>query len=67
MVVNMDKLRTHYSLDVSKKDFGNKIIVAGWVEDIRNIGSIAFIILRDNKGTLQVTGLKNLSTKFVAE
>lgn len=54
----MKDLRTHYSLDVSEKDFGKKIVVAGWVEDIRNIGSIAFVILRDRKGTLQITGLK---------
>ncbi len=58
MVKNMKNLRTHYSLDVNEKDFGKKIVVAGWVEDIRNIGSIAFIIIRDKKGTLQVTGLK---------
>jgi aspartyl-tRNA synthetase len=58
MVINMKELRTHYSLDVSKKDFGKKIVVAGWVEDIRNIGSIAFIIIRDSKGTFQVTSLK---------
>jgi aspartyl-tRNA synthetase len=54
----MTDLRTHYSLDVSEKDFDKKIVVAGWVEDIRNIGSIAFVILRDRKGTLQITGLK---------
>jgi aspartyl-tRNA synthetase len=51
-------LRTHYSLDVTEKDYGNEITVAGWVEDIRNLGSIAFVILRDKKGTLQVTFLK---------
>jgi len=54
----MKSYRTHYSLDVTSKDFGKNIIIAGWVEDIRNIGSIAFIILRDRKGTLQVTALK---------
>ena len=41
-----------------EKEYGKNITVAGWVEDIRNIGSIAFIILRDRKGTLQVTGFK---------
>jgi len=54
----MDTLRTHYSKDVSSKNYGKKITVSGWVEDIRNIGSIAFIILRDRIGTLQVTALK---------
>lgn len=54
----MELFRSHYSKDVTSKDHGKIITVAGWVEDIRNIGSIAFIILRDRKGTLQVTGLK---------
>lgn len=54
----MQSYRTHYSKDVSSKDYGKKITVAGWVEDIRNIGSIGFIILRDLKGTLQVTVFK---------
>ena len=54
----MEPLRTHYSKDVASKDYGKQITVAGWVEDIRNIGSIAFIILRDLKGTLHVTFLK---------
>ena len=54
----MQSYRTHYSKDVTNKEHEKKITVAGWVEDIRNIGSIAFIILRDRKGTLQVTGLK---------
>ncbi len=54
----MEKFRTHYSKDVTEEDFGKTVSVAGWVEDIRNLGSIAFIIIRDRKGTLQVTGLK---------
>jgi len=54
----MEKIRSHYSIDVSDKDYNEKISVGGWVEDIRNLGSIAFIILRDKKGTLQVTTLK---------
>jgi len=54
----MESYRTYYSKDVTKSQHGKVITVGGWVEDIRNIGSIAFIILRDRKGTLQVTGLK---------
>ena len=50
--------RSHYSKDVTKKDYNKSITVAGWIEDIRNIGSIAFVILRDRKGTLQLTVLK---------
>jgi nondiscriminating aspartyl-tRNA synthetase len=60
----MDSYRTHYSKDVSSKDYGKSITVAGWVEDIRNIGSIGFIILRDRKGTLQVTVFKKENTEL---
>jgi aspartyl-tRNA synthetase len=66
----MEKYRTHYSKDVTSNDFGKTISVAGWVEDIRNLGSIGFIILRDRKGTLQITVLKkqnkDLFDKLVA-
>ena len=54
----MELYRSHYSKDVSKKEHDKTITVAGWVEDIRNIRSLAFIILRDRKGTLQVTCFK---------
>jgi aspartyl-tRNA synthetase len=54
----MKTYRSHYSLDVTAEEYDKTITVGGWIEDIRNIGSIAFIILRDRKGTLQVTALK---------
>ena len=60
----MESYRSHYSKDVSSKEHGTTITVAGWVEDIRNIGSIAFIILRDRKGTLQITAFKKESAKL---
>jgi len=60
----MQSYRTHYSKDVTKREYGKKITIAGWIEDIRNIGSIAFVIIRDNKGTLQVTGLKKEHPKL---
>jgi nondiscriminating aspartyl-tRNA synthetase len=50
--------RSHYSKEITKNDYNSSVIVAGWVEDIRNLGSIAFLILRDKKGTLQITILK---------
>ena len=60
----MESYRSHYSKDVTSKNHGKTITVAGWVEDIRNIGSIAFVILRDKKGTLQVTALKKESSEL---
>ena len=33
-------------------------IIAGWVQDTRNLGGIAFILVRDRTGVIQVTALK---------
>ncbi|MEF8879763.1 MAG: aspartate--tRNA(Asn) ligase [Candidatus Thermoplasmatota archaeon] len=60
----METYRTHYSKDVSKDEHGETIVVSGWLEDIRNLGAIAFLILRDRKGTLQVTTLKKKQPEF---
>lgn len=51
-------LRTKYCSEISSDDFDKEIIVAGWAQDIRNLGSIAFILLRDRTGVLQITALK---------
>ena len=59
--------RSHYSKDVTKRDFNKSITVAGWIEDIRNIGSIAFVILRDKKGTLQLTVLKKTNPELFGQ
>jgi aspartyl-tRNA synthetase len=54
----MESYRTYYSKDISKENYDELITISGWIEDIRNIGSIAFIIIRDKKGTLQITTIK---------
>jgi len=51
-------LRTHYSKDITPAEYGKTISLAGWIEDIRNLGGIAFILLRDRKGKAQVTCIK---------
>ena len=37
---------------------GQKVTVAGWLQDTRNLGGIAFILLRDRTGVVQITCLK---------
>ncbi len=51
-------LRTKYSSEITENDYDKEIVVAGWVQDIRKLGSIAFIQLRDRDGIIQVTALK---------
>ncbi len=40
---------------------GSKVVVAGWVDRLRIIGKVAFIILRDSSGLIQVVVKKNVS------
>ncbi|MEM2046800.1 MAG: aspartate--tRNA(Asn) ligase [Candidatus Jordarchaeales archaeon] len=47
--------RTHYSKDISPELNGEEVIVCGWVERVRNLGGLMFVILRDREGSVQVT------------
>ncbi|MFC1787338.1 aspartate--tRNA(Asn) ligase [Halobacteriota archaeon] len=54
-------LRTHYSRDITPEDDGKNVIMAGWVHEIRDLGGITFLILRDREGLVQVTLSKKKS------
>jgi len=43
---------------LSKGMAGQTVTVAGWLQDTRNLGGIAFILLRDRSGIVQITCLK---------
>lgn len=47
--------RTHYSTDMNPELDGKEVFVFGWVQDIRDLGGIRFVILQDKNGTLQIT------------
>lgn len=59
---------------IGPADHGNEVSLGGWVEDVRNLGGIAFLIVRQRSGTFQVTvkkksdeGLFNRTSKIVRE
>ncbi len=43
-----------YTHEITEDDDGEKFTVAGWAHEIRDLGGITFIILRDRKGTMQL-------------
>src|ERR671914_238191 len=53
MVLN-DIKRTHYARQVDGTLVGQQVRVGGWIEDIRDIGKLAFVTIRDVTGLCQV-------------
>jgi len=53
-----DWRRTHYSNMINPSLNGRRVTVFGWVEDVRDLGGITFITLRDREGLLQITVLR---------
>jgi nondiscriminating aspartyl-tRNA synthetase len=45
--------------EVQHRTDGEDVILAGWAAEIRNLGKIAFITLRDREGVVQLTALKD--------
>jgi aspartyl-tRNA synthetase len=69
----MDFKRTHYIGNLSSSMEGAKVVVGGWVEDIRELGKLTFLTLRDVTGVAQIVlvgedslkQIKNLSRQSV--
>ncbi|HMK94389.1 MAG TPA: aspartate--tRNA(Asn) ligase [Candidatus Limnocylindrales bacterium] len=50
-----DWSRTHYTSTVTPEMDGEEVTLFGWVQEIRDLGGIRFIILQDREGTIQLT------------
>ena len=46
--------RNHNCGELTIKNVGEEVLIAGWVQKIRNLGSIVFIDLRDEFGITQI-------------
>ncbi|ACX83643.1 aspartyl-tRNA synthetase [Blattabacterium sp. (Periplaneta americana) str. BPLAN] len=60
----MHYYRTHNCGELCKKDIGKKVILSGWIQKIRNLGSLIFIDLRDFFGIIQLVFSKKLINKI---
>ncbi len=47
--------RTHYSNELTPKIQGKQVIITGWVQRIRRLSKISFLIIRDREGLTQCT------------
>jgi nondiscriminating aspartyl-tRNA synthetase len=46
--------RTHFAKELKEDIIGQKVNVGGWIEDIRDIGKIIFVVIKDITGPVQV-------------
>ena len=53
-MICVNQYHTHLCGEVSQADIGEKIRVAGWVENIRDHGGVQFLDVRDHYGVVQV-------------
>ncbi len=49
-----NKYRNSFCGTVTKEKVGESIRLSGWVDSIRNLGKLLFIVLRDESGTIQL-------------
>ncbi len=60
-------IRTHYSTQISPEMNGNSVTICGWAHEIRDLGGITFLVVRDREGFVQVTLFKKTIDKNVLE
>lgn len=62
-----DWRRTHHSTEIVPELDGREVVLFGWVQDLRDLGKILFLTLRDRNGLVQVTVPKTKASKEVLE
>ncbi len=50
-----DLRRSHYSSGINPDMNGEEILAMGWTHEIRDLGGIIFVLLRDRDGLVQIT------------
>jgi len=58
-------MRSHYSSEITGDLEGKEVSLAGWIHEVRDLGRLKFMVLRDREGFIQVTGKKDACTEDV--
>ena len=58
----MNEYRTHNCNELTLKNVGETVKIAGWIQTIRDLGGLVFVDVRDQYGITQavISGIKIL-------
>ena len=60
--------RTHYSKEIKPEMKDQEVVLMGWIHEMRDLGGIIFVLLRDRDGVTQVTApSKKISPELFEE
>jgi len=63
-----DCRRTHYSVQVKPDMKDEEVVLMGWIHEMRDLGGIIFVLLRDRDGVTQITApSKKISPELFEE
>ncbi|MFB6490078.1 MAG: aspartate--tRNA(Asn) ligase [Thermoproteus sp. AZ2] len=48
-------MKTHFTSEVTPELNGKEVVLAGWVWEVRQVGKVKFVVLRDREGFVQIT------------
>ncbi|MCG7841423.1 MAG: aspartate--tRNA(Asn) ligase, partial [Methanomassiliicoccales archaeon] len=57
----------HDSRSITVNDYEKEVTVEGWAQEVRNLGGISFLILRDRYGVVQITAPKKKITPEIMQ
>jgi len=55
------------SRSITANEYDKEVTVEGWAQEVRNLGGISFLILRDRYGVVQITAPKKRITPEVMQ
>ncbi len=59
--------KTHWTSDIKPELDGQEVTVCGWVWEIRDLGKVKFVVLRDREGFVQITFKKGTTPDELLE
>lgn len=64
--MSLENPRTHYTSQIDPEKIGDeKVTVCGWVHEVRDLGGICFVVVRDREGRAQITLVKKKIDKEI--